>query len=396
MIRGKIFYKGKFIEAGIEVEDGKIKRIGKLVKGRELDGIILPAGIDVHVHFRDFRESHKETIESGSISALYGGICLVVDQPNTNPPIENFEIYEERVKKAEKESYVDYALNLALTKRNLEKINETISKISEKYFLPAVGEVFIQHNDENFQIDYGELGKVKHKLTIHAEDPKFVQKGNPNFLYRKREAEIVAIKKCLEIGNFHFCHISTKDAAEMISKSKSTFEFSPHHLLLSEEDYSRIGYLINVNPPLRKKYEVEWLLKNFCLADVLASDHAPHLVEEKKEGFSGFPGVEVMYPIFVYLASKGLISFKELVEKIAINPAKIFGFQDYGEIEEKKYANFVVFDLKKVETIRASKLHSLCGWTPYEGFKAVFPEEVYIRGEEVKKSETKLGKSLRR
>ncbi len=396
MIRGKIFYKNKFIEAGIEVEEGRIKRIGKLVKGREVDGIILPAGIDVHVHFRDFRESHKETIESGSISALYGGICLVVDQPNTNPPIENFEIYEERVKKAEKESYVDYALNLALTKRNLEKINETISKISEKYFLPAVGEVFIQHNDENFQVGYEDLGKVKHKLTIHAEDPKLVQRGNPNFLYRKREAEIVAIRKCLEIGNFHFCHISTKDGAEMISKSKSTFEFSPHHLLLSEEDYSRIGDLINVNPPLRKRSEVEWLFKNFCLADVLASDHAPHLVEEKKEGASGFPGVEVMYPIFVYLASKGLVDFNELVEKIAVNPAKIFGFRDYGEIEEGKYANFAVFDLKKVETIRTSKLHSLCGWTPYEGFKAVFPEEVYIRGEEVKKSETKLGKSLKR
>ncbi len=85
MIRGKIFYRGEFVEAGIEVENGRIKRIGKLVEGKEVKGIILPAGIDVHVHLRDFAEKRKETIETGTLSALHGGICLVVDQPNTRP-----------------------------------------------------------------------------------------------------------------------------------------------------------------------------------------------------------------------------------------------------------------------------------------------------------------------
>ncbi len=125
------------------------------------------------------------------------------------------------------------------------------------------------------------------------------------------------------------------------------------------------------------------LVKNFKKADVLASDHAPHTLEEKKEGKPGFPGVEVMYPIFFYLMKRGYVSINETVKKIAINPARIFGFSRYGEIEVGKYANFVVFDPKNEKFIKGEELHSKVGWTIYEGLKAVFPKEVYIRGEKV-------------
>ena len=386
MIYGKLFYANEFIEAGIEVENGIVKKIGKLVKGKNVRGIILPAGIDVHVHFRDFKEKHKETIESGSLSALFGGICLVVDQPNTKPLVDCYDVYDERMRIAKKRSYVDYTLNLALTNENADRIDKEVRNIKQKYFLPAIGEVFIQHNDENLQISYNTLKKVREVLdliiTVHAEDPDYVSQGIPNFLYRRREAEVTAVKRCVEIGRFHFCHISTRDAAKIIINSNSTFEVTPHHLLLSVEEYNRLGNFINVNPPLRDKTDAEWLLKNFSRVDVLASDHAPHTIEEKEMGLPGFPGVEVMYPIFVNLAVKGIISFKDLVDKIAKNPAKIFGFKGYGEIKEGNYANLAVFDYKDVKRIKVDMLHSLCNWTPYEGFEAVFPKTVYIRGRE--------------
>ncbi len=383
MIYGKLFYKGSIIEAGIEVEDGRIKKIGKLIEGRKVKGLILPAGIDVHVHFRDFKESYKETIKTGSLAALHGGVALVVDQPNTKPVVDNADTYFERMRIAERDSCVDYFLNLGLTRRNADKIAKIVSKIRERYFLPAIGEVFLQHTSEDMQIDYQTLrsvGSVGVKMTIHAEDPSYVSPGNPNFLYRKREAEILAVRKCLEIGNFHFCHISTRDAAELVYNSKSTFEVTPHHLLLTINDYNRLKELVNVNPPLRTKFDAEWLLENFCKADVLASDHAPHTIEDKKSGSPGFPGVETMYPIFMALVADGLIKLGDLVEKIAANPAKIFGFKDYGEIEVGKFANFAVFDLKRIEKIKAESLHSKCGWTPFEGFKAIFPLEVYVKG----------------
>lgn len=396
MLRGRIFYRGQFVEAGIEVEDGRIVRIGKLVKGREVKGIILPAGIDVHVHMRDFEEKHKETIESGTLSALHGGICLVVDQPNTRPLVDSAEVYFRRMERAKKGIYVDYTLNLALTRANWEKLDVIVQKIQEKYYLPAVGEVFLQHSSEELQVDYEILRKVwkGKRITLHAEDPHYVSPGTPNFRYRSREAEIVAVKRAVEISDYHFCHISTKDAAELISKTFSTFEVTPHHLLLSEDDYTRLGDAVNVNPPLRKREEAEWLLKNFHLSDVLASDHAPHTMEDKTSGAPGFPGVETMYPIFVALALKGIVDFKTLVERISLNPARIFGFSDYGGIEEGKLANFAVFDPQNIVRIRVEALHSKCGWTPYEGFEAVFPYEVYIRGEEVLKTEEKAGRVL--
>ncbi|MEM2425806.1 MAG: dihydroorotase [Archaeoglobaceae archaeon] len=396
MIYGKIFYRGEFVEAGIEVENGRIKKIGKLVKGKKVDGIILPAGIDVHVHFRDFEEKRKETIESGSLSALHGGICLVVDQPNTKPVVDNPEIYFRRMDIAKRDSYVDYALNLALTNANAERIKEIVEKIREKYFLPAIGEVFLQHSDKELEISYEtlkEISKINTKITIHAEDPRFVESGNPNFLFRKKEAEVIAVEECEKIGEFHFCHLSTREAVEKVRRG--SFEVAPHHLLLSIEDYSRLRELINVNPPLRQKSDAEWLLKNFSKIHILASDHAPHTIDDKKMGASGFPGVETTYPIFVYLAKRGLITFKDLIDKIAINPANIFGFKDYGEIEVGKFANFAIFDLDCEEEIKSDNLHSICGWTPYNGFKAIFPKEVYIRGKETLQSEVREGVKLR-
>ncbi len=395
MIRGKVFYRGRIIEAGIEVEEGRIARIGKLVEGREVRGLILPAAIDVHVHFRDFKEKHKETIESGSLAALHGGVCLVVDQPNTSPVVDSFETYERRMKIAEKRTYVDYSLNVALTKRNVAKIKDIVKKIRSHYHLPAVGEVFLQHSSEELQVSYDELLSVDHLVTVHAEDAAYVSEGFPNFRYRSRRAEIVAVERCLRIGRFHFCHISTPEAASLISLSPSTFEVTPHHLLFSEDDFERLNGLVNVNPPLRRRSDAEWLLENLDMADVLASDHAPHTIEEKLDGASGFPGVETMYPIFVRLAFDGIIDLRTLVEKIAANPAKIFGFKGYGEIEVGNYANLAIFDPRRVERIEASKLHSLCGWTPFEGFEAVFPTQVYLRGVEVLSCEEKLGRVLK-
>ncbi|MEM4946366.1 MAG: amidohydrolase family protein, partial [Archaeoglobaceae archaeon] len=213
-----------------------------------------------------------------------------------------------------------------------------------------------------------------------------------NFLFRKKEAEVIAIEECEKIGEFHFCHLSTREAVEKVQRG--TFEVAPHHLLLSIEDYSKLRELINVNPPLRQKSDAEWLLKNFSKIHILASDHAPHTIDDKKMGASGFPGVETTYPIFVYLAKRGLITFKDLIDKIAINPANIFGFKDYGEIEVGKFANFAIFNLKVEREISSDRLQSLCNWTPYEGFKAIFPEEVYIRGNEVLRAFKKAGKIL--
>jgi dihydroorotase len=384
-IYGRLFYRGEIVEAGIEIEDGIIKRIDKKIEGERVQGLILPASIDVHVHFRDFEEEKKETIKSGSLSALYGGNCLVVDQPNTKPVIDGFEEYERRMKEADKKSYIDYALNMGLTAKNHEDIVEIIKKVEESYRIPAIGEVFLQHDNLELQIPYEVLAEVRKStsklITVHAESPDLSEStASLNFDKRPPEAEIEAVKRCLEIGNFHFCHISTYDSAVMISDTDSTFEVTPHHLLLNYEDLLNLGNFINVNPPLRRRVEAEMLFNVLQLADVMASDHAPHTIEDKKNGAPGFPGVETTYPVMVNLMRKGLVGIRTLVSLIAINPARIFGFEKYGGIEEGNYANLAVFNLKAVSRVKAENLHTMAEWTPFENFEAVFPEKVYLRG----------------
>jgi len=121
-------------------------------------------------------------------------------------------------------------------------------------------------------------------------------------------------------------------------------------------------------------------LRNIDKADVIASDHAPHTIEDKKEGAPGFPGVETMYPLMLNLVKKGIVDLKTVIEKIVINPAKIFGFDMYSGIEIGNYANLAVFDFSEVRKIQAKDLHSKAGWTPYEGFEAIFPKVVFVRG----------------
>lgn len=355
-----------------------MKRIDKKLEGEQIDGLILPAGIDVHVHFRDFEENRKETINSGSLSALFGGICLVVDQPNTNPIVDGADEYKRRMDKAMKESYVDYRLNVALTNRNSDSLIETLKEIEKDYFVPAIGEVFIHHTNPDLQIPYDTLSMIRKStsklITVHAEDPALIDEDST-------QAEIKSVERCLELGNFHFCHISTYDSAIKISDSESTFEVTPHHLFLSYDDLQNLGSFIRVNPPLRSRVEAEMLFNGLQLADIIASDHAPHTLEDKKDGKPGFPGVETMYPLLIYLMKKGVIGVRTIVKLISSNPARIFGFERYGEIEIGNYANFAVFDLKSVTKIRADKLHTLAEWTPFENFDAIFPRRVYIRGE---------------
>ncbi len=405
-IYGKVYCRGQIVEAGIEFDGERIGRIGKSVRGRRVRGLILPAAIDVHVHFRDFEEKHKETIESGSLSAIHGGVCLVVDQPNCKPAVDRPEVYFERMKKAEKKLYCDYSLNFALTKHNLSKLGKYIEVIKERYYLPAVGEVFLEHSNPDMQVDYsqleliamrGELGNVK--LSVHAEDANLCKPGFPNFMYRPEEAEVVAVKKTLEAvgGNVHFCHISSEKSLEVLntfrksSGSACTCEVTPHHMLLSVRDYEWLREFVNVNPPLREKP----LLERLNEIDLIASDHAPHTPEEKKNGAPGFPGVETMYPIVVQMIKDGILG-TGAVEKLTSVPAKVFGFDKfgYGWIEEGMLANLAVFDLSKEVRISSSILHSACGWTPYEGFRATFPSEVYLRGCRVVPETEAVGRTL--
>ncbi|AIY89274.1 dihydroorotase [Geoglobus acetivorans] len=381
LIHGKILLGNTIVTAGMKIEDGKIVEISKQISGKKLKGIIMPAGIDVHVHLRDFDESHKETIRNGTLSALNGGICLVVDQPNSRPFIDSEEMYEKRMRLASKFVNVDYSLNIGLTRRNFPKINSIAEKIKKNGYNPAVGEIFLQHENKDVEATTEMVEKVTSFSTIHAELPEFVESNEiPNFLHRKREAEILAVKKLASEGRY-FCHISTREAFETIREKGAYAEVTPHHLLLDASHHSRLGNFVNVNPPLRTENDRKFLLDNFSKIDVVASDHAPHSPEEKENGASGYPGVETLYPLLMGLVFYGKLDIFDVAKVISENPAEIFGFNGYGAVKPGNYANLAVFDISKVEKIKPQKLHYFHKWSPFESFPAVFPHTVILRGE---------------
>lgn len=400
-IEGKIYYKGQLTNACIGIEDGKIKAIKKILKAEKHfdfgNKLILPTGIDVHVHFRDLQQSYKEDFFSGSVQAIYGGITAVMEMPNTVPPTTTISGIKEKLEVA-KRSAIDYGIYCGLNEKN---------KVEELAKYCTAFKVFLASREENFSISFEtlknklkEIEKANKVVAIHSEDKELIRENPKNlkehFLFRKN-AEESAIEKVINLqskAKIHFCHVSAKEGVELLKNTNYSSEVCPHHLLLnSEMELKSFGKVV---PPLREKEDnsVLWDALNKGIIKIISSDHAPHTIDEK-ENFetapNGFPGVETMFPLMVYEMKKGRITLQRLINAISELPSELFNFNK-GEIEVGRDADFVVFDLNKEKKIKAEKLHAKVGWTPYENFYGIFPAYVFLRGNVVLEDEVFCGK----
>lgn len=400
---------GEVIEDGmmIGIENGVIKKIGKDLKGELLldakNSLVLPGGIDTHVHFRDPGFTYKEDWISGSKSALAGGITSVIDQPNTVPMVTSPKILLDKIDIAQKKSLVDFGVNATVTNNNIHLIRDLAK------YATSFGEIFLGNDNDKDAISYTMLNnalrviKDTHVIpTIHAEDFSCIEANKmayqselpqSHLLARPNRCEEIAvselIKMAVKIGcRIHICHISSKEAIYLIKKKRGlvTCEVTPHHLLFSSDDYDNLKTRIKVNPPIRNKVDniVLWDMAKNGTIDIIASDHAPHSIEEKEGDVydvkSGVPGVETMIPLLLHLVVKNDLSLGRLVELTSQNPAKIWGFKRKGFLKEGYDADLVVYNLNDIKKINADYLHSKCGWTPYEGFQAIFPQTTLVRG----------------
>lgn len=347
---------------------------------------VLPAAVDMHVHMRGGTQRGKEDWESGSMSAIAGGVTVIVDQPNTLPPLITAEAIRARVKEASRESRCSFGVNAGVVH------GADLAALWREGAM-AFGEIFSAPSsygdgipEEVLSLALREIRSFGALATVHAEE---IGPGIPDDLeahdrIRSPPGEMQTVRTIASSlgpeNRIHFCHLST--AGSVQAAGRNTVEVTPHHLFLSIEQSVPDDTLRKVNPPIRHEHERKKLWNMWDRIDVIASDHAPHTLRDKDVPFgkapSGIPGVETLLPLLFSEYLRGRISLLSLIGKTSWTPAEILGIPRAGFLPGER-ADFAIFGDSPVR-VESDDLHSRAGWTPYEGFPAVFPDQVILGG----------------
>ncbi|AOW09051.1 dihydroorotase [Flavobacterium gilvum] len=402
----KIVNEGVIFEGDVLVENDLIVEVSDNISLKSSDCMIidaegsylLPGVIDDQVHFREPGLTHKGDIESESKAAVAGGITSYIEQPNTVPNAVTQEILEEKYKIASEKSFANYSFMMGATNDNLEEVLKTNPKnvagikiflgsstgnmlvdneeVLEKIFnctsmLIAVhceDETTIKNNLEKFKEEYGEDVPVTAHHLIRSEEACYLSSSKAIALAKKTGARL------------HVFHLSTAKEMELFTNKipledkKITAEVCVHHLWFTNDDYAKKGNLIKWNPAVKTDNDRKalWEALNDGRIDVVATDHAPHTLEEKKQKYlqapSGGPLVQHSLVAMFEAHHQGKISVEKIVEKMCHNPAKIFKIEKRGFIKEGYYADLVIINAGLPWSVKKENILSKCGWSPFEGF----------------------------
>jgi len=383
----------------ILIRDEKIAKVGKNLRANGAKTIdckgkyVLPGLIDMHAHFRQPGREDEETLFTGSRAALKGGFTSVLCMANTNPPIDNQGVVEYIYAESKRIGLINLYTVGAVTK-NLE--GKELTEIGQ---ILAAGARALSDDGESIMnaelmrraLEYTKMFNAP--IISHCEDLNLSKDGviNEGFISTKlglkgipRTSEIVMVMRDIELaeltgGRVHIAHVTTKEAVELIEQAKArainlTCETCPHYFTLTEDAVLGFDTNAKVNPPLRTGEDVEAIKRGLSegTIDVIATDHAPHSEEEKDVEFDsaafGTIGLETALSLaFSELVAKGILNWKQLVERMSINPAKILGLNNKGSLGAGSDADVVVFDPKIDWVVDVKKLESKSKNTPFIG-----------------------------
>ncbi len=403
IIEGTAFINNKLLKCCIGITDGIISHIKKNLDGAPKktfsdSNIILPSGIDLHVHFRDPGFPDKEDFYMGTKAAAYGGITCICDMPNTKPFTDTPRHINEKNAIAQSKSVIDYGLYAGITSKNYGNL-EQFDTYNCGYKLYLSNTTETTGCDINILPDsFSFLKKHPNLLLVHAEDPLYLKKDivednlNDHFNARPINSEVQAVTKLLHYQKqygipLHICHISSKEALILLQKASKevTVGVTPHHFFLHKNLCINQPAFFKVNPPLRTPEDQSFLLNavNDKMIDIFESDHAPHTISEKTQPFSvapaGMPGVETMYPLLLAAVKRDKFTLSRVIELICKKPAKLLRIPK-GSIEVGYHADLSIFNFKDVIKISVERLHTKCGWSPFVGWQGIFPSYVMSRG----------------
>ena len=405
VIEGRAFYKGKLQSLCIGVEKGRIVAVKKMLRGeRHLDfgeRVILPGVIDIHTHMREPGMTRKEDLASGTLSAAFGGVTCIFDMPNTKPATLTQESVEEKKALASRKAWTDFGL-FGGCSNSADPSRIATDVVGFKIYMSSTTGNILLSEDSGIKRAFDFIRPFDKVVSVHAEDEHLIAPGqeqSPKDHDRNRPdmAEAKAIARLSSLGTnnrVNVCHVTSRLGVEALAMTSFSAEATPHHMLL-DFNRSKTGYA-KINPPLRRKEDREAILKAFVdgKIGILASDHAPHTIEEKEQDFSatpsGCPGVETSFPLMLALTKHEHLPLPRLINAACERPAELFGLNK-GTIEVGKDADLAIYDPREVVQVNSKKLHSKCGWTLFDGFEAIFPQAVFLRGHLTIEEDTLVG-----
>lgn len=359
--------------------------------------LLLPGVIDTHVHFRDPGLTHKADMATESRAAVAGGVTSFIDMPNTKPPTVSRRHVEEKMARAAEVSAANYGFFIGATDSNLEELRQAdYSRIAGvKLFMgSSTGNMLV---DDPAAIDRL-FAEVPALIAVHAEDEPTLRSRREAVVARYGENLTVdfhpvirdhsvcltASSRIIEIARrhnhrLHLCHVSTADELTLldrgpVEKKLITAETCPQYLAFCDEQYAMLGNRIKCNPAIKRAADRDALRHAVAsgLIDTIATDHAPHLAEEKSgtalTAASGMPMIQFSLTLMLQMAAEGIFSTERVVEAMCHNPAIVYGIERRGFIREGYYADLTLVDNDcEPYTITDQWVLSRCGWTPLAG-----------------------------
>jgi dihydroorotase len=378
---------------------------------------ILPGVIDTQVHFREPGMEHKETLETGMMAAAMGGVTAIFEMPNTKPLTTSPEALEDKLNRASKAAWTDYAFYFGGTAQNAKNLREWENLkgvCGVKIFMgSSTGDLLVATDEEVEAV----LSNGKRVVAVHAEDEMMMKENKIKILgdstdvcmhpkWRSEEGCLSATTRLVRIARkygrkIHVLHISTQQEMEYLKNHKdiASVEVLANHLTLYAPDcYETLGTRAQQNPPIREKHHQDALWRGIAdgTVDILGSDHAPHTLEEKAKTYpespSGTPGVQTLVPVMLDHIHHGRLTLERFVDMTASGPHRIHQIARKGRIVQGYDADFTIVDLKKVKTITNAQQKSKSGWTGFDGKTVTgWPIMTIIRGHIVMREDELLG-----
>lgn len=425
---------GEFLQGDVWVEGDRIRQVAPEISADEVGAIareidatgltLLPGVIDPQVHFREPGLEYKEDLRTASHACAAGGVTSFLEMPNTKPLTTTQAMLQDKLDRAASKSVVNYGFFIGATPEELPDLLTANPVCGIKIFMgsmhgpllveeePVLDRIFAMGQQPD-QPGYGRLIAVhaEHQARIQERRKQFVGITNPavHSQIQDNQAALEATQLALKLARkhrrrLHILHMSTGEEANLMRQDKPawvTCEVTPQHLLLDTSAYDKIGTLAQMNPPLRSPEDCEILWQALLdgVIDFIATDHAPHTLEEKAQPYpnspSGMPGVQTSLPLLLTQAAAGRCTVAQVAQWMSTNVAKGYGIPNKGAIAPGFDADLVLVDLETYRPVLREEMLSKCGWSPFEGWNLTGWPVYTIVGGQVAYEQGRVNESVR-